>query len=128
MTNLIFANGVMAHLWLSYEVPSPGWGHTDFRARVVGSGGELDVHGYGALKLGRGDAWETLYEQAPMDYINRPMEFVRLEAFAAMVQDFVDALRNGRQPPVTGEDGLMAVAMVEAGYRSSALGQAVNIT
>jgi predicted dehydrogenase len=128
MTTLAFANGVMATLWLSYEVPSPGWEHTDFRARVVGSAGNLDAHGYGAFQLGRGDAWETVYEQAPMDYVNRPMEFVRLEAFVDMVQDFIDALREGRSPPVTGEDGLAAVAMVEAGYRSSALGQAVDLT
>src|SRR5262245_46425521 len=59
MTTLAFANGVMATLWLSYEVPSPGWEHTDFRARVVGSTGNLDTHGYGAFQLGRGDAWET---------------------------------------------------------------------
>jgi predicted dehydrogenase len=126
MTTLTFDNGVMASLWLSYEVPSPGWQHTDFRGRVVGSTGELDVHGYGALQLGRGDTWTTLYEQAPMDYINRPMERVRLEGFFNMTQAFIDALRDGRQPPVTGEDGLAAVAMVEAGYRSSALGQAVD--
>ena len=128
MTTLAFANGVMATLWLSYEVPSPGWEHTDFRARVVGSTGNLDAHGYGAFQLGRGGAWETVYEQAPMDYVNRPMEFVRLEAFVDMVQDFIDAIRDGREPPVTGQDGLAAVAMVEAGYRSSALGQAVNLT
>jgi predicted dehydrogenase len=128
MTMLTFANGVMATLWLSYEVPTPGWEHTDFRARVVGSTGNLDAHGYGAFQLGRGEAWETVYEQAPMDYVNKPMEFVRLEAFVDMVQDFVDALRDGREPPVTGADGLAAVAMVEAGYRSSALGQAVDLT
>jgi predicted dehydrogenase len=128
MTTLTFANGVMATLWLSYEVPSPGWEQTDFRARVVGSSGNLDAHGYGAFQLGRGDTWETQYEQAPMDYVNRPMEFVRLEAFVDMVQDFIDALRDGREPPVTGQDGLAAVAMVEAGYRSSALGQAVDLT
>ncbi|HEY1294383.1 MAG TPA: Gfo/Idh/MocA family oxidoreductase [Chloroflexota bacterium] len=128
MTTLTFANGVMATLWLSYEVPSPGWEQTDFRARVVGSTGNLDAHGYGAFQLGRGDTWETQYEQAPMDYVNRPMEFVRLEAFVDMVQDFIDALRDGREPPVTGQDGLAAVAMVEAGYRSSALGQAVDLT
>jgi UDP-N-acetyl-2-amino-2-deoxyglucuronate dehydrogenase len=128
MTTLAFANGVMATLWLSYEVPSPGWEHTDFRARVVGSTGNLDAHGYGAFQLGRGDAWETLHDQAPMDYVNRPMDFVRLEAFVDMVQDFIDALRDGRAPPVTGEDGLAAVAMVEAGYRSSALGQAVGLS
>ncbi len=128
MTNLSFSNGVMASLWLSYEVPSPGWEYTDFRARVVGSTGNLDTHGYGALQLGRGDAWETIYEQAPMDYINRPFERVRLEAFFQMTQDFIDALREDRPPPVTGADGLAAVGMVEAGYRSSALGQAVDLT
>jgi predicted dehydrogenase len=128
MTTLEFANGVMASLWLSYEVPTPGWEHTDFRARVVGATGNLDAHGYGALQLGRGDAWQTLYQQGRMDFINRPMERVRLEAFFDMTQDFIDALRDGRQPPVTGEDGLAAVAMVEAGYRSSALGQAIDLT
>jgi UDP-N-acetyl-2-amino-2-deoxyglucuronate dehydrogenase len=127
MTNIVFANGVMAQLWLSYEVPAPGWENTDFRARVVGATGELDAHGYGLLQLGRGDAWEQLYEQGKMDYINRPMERVRLEAFFDMTQDFIDAVREGRTPSVTGEDGLAAVAMVEAGYRSSESGQAVDL-
>jgi predicted dehydrogenase len=127
MTTVTFANGVMGSLWLSYEVPTPGWENTNFRARVVGETGNLDAHGYGALQLGTGEAWETLYEQAPMDFINRPMEKVRLEAFFAMTQDFIDALRDGRPQPVTGEDGLAAVAMVEAGYRSHTLGQAVDL-
>jgi len=34
---------------------------------------------------------------------------------------------DDRQPPVTGEDGLAAVTMVEAGYRSSQSGQAVEL-
>ncbi|HEX8967517.1 MAG TPA: Gfo/Idh/MocA family oxidoreductase, partial [Chloroflexota bacterium] len=127
MTIVTFDNGVMANLWLSYEVPAPGWANTDFRARVVGASGILDAHGYGALQLGRDDGWETLFEQAPMDFINRPLERVRLEAFFDMTQDWIDAIADGRQPPVTGADGLAAVAMVEAGYRSSALGQAVDL-
>jgi predicted dehydrogenase len=127
MTILTFANGVMAHLWLSYEVPTPGWENTDFRARVVGADGNLDAHGYGALQMTRHGAWETPYVQGKMDYINRPMERVRLEAFFDMTQDFIDALREGRRPPVSGEDGLAAVTMVEAGYRSQALGQAVAL-
>jgi predicted dehydrogenase len=128
MTTVTFANGVMATLWLSYEVPAPGWENTNFRARIVGESGILDTHGYGALQIGAGEGWETLYEQAPMDFINRPMERVRLEAFFAMTQDFIDALRDGRPQPVTGEDGLAAVAMVEAGYRSHELGQAVDLS
>ena len=127
MTTVTFANGVMGSLWLSYEVPEPGWENTNFRARVVGETGNLDAHGYGQLQLASGKAWETLYEQAPMDFINRPMERVRLEAFFAMTQDFIDALREGRAQPVTGEDGLAAVAMVEAGYLSHTRGQAVTL-
>src|SRR5205085_1375061 len=106
MTTVTFANGVMASLWLSYEVPPPGWEHTDFRARVVGATGELDAHGYGALQLGRGGSWQLLYQQAPIDFINRPMERTRLEGFFDMTQAFIDAVRDGRQPEVTGEDGL----------------------
>jgi predicted dehydrogenase len=127
MTVVSFANGVMSNLWLSYEVPNPGWDSTDFRARVVGASGNLDAHGYGALQVTRDGAWETPYVQGVMDYVNRPMERVRLEAFFDMTQDFFDAVRDGRTPPVTGEDGLAAVAMVEAGYRSNELGQAVPI-
>jgi predicted dehydrogenase len=127
MTHITFANGVMASLWLSYEVPKPGWPNTDFRARVVGESGELDAHGYGALRLGVDGEWQTVYEQPPIDYVNKPMERNRLEAFFDMTQDFIDAVADGREPPVTGEDGLAAVAMVEAGYRSSQAGQAVEL-
>ncbi|MDQ3810670.1 MAG: Gfo/Idh/MocA family oxidoreductase, partial [Chloroflexota bacterium] len=128
MTIVSFANDVMATLWLSYEIPPPGWDNTDFRAHVVGATGELDAHGYGRLQLGRGEGWRTLYEQPTMDFINRPLERVRLEAFFAMTQDFIDAVRDARPPPVSGLDGMAAVAMVEAGYRSGASGQAVDLT
>jgi predicted dehydrogenase len=128
MTQISFANGVMASLWLSYEVPKPGWPNTDFRARVVGESGELDAHGYGALQLGVDGEWQTVYEQPPIDYVNKPMERNRLEAFFDMTQDFIDAVADGREPPVTGEDGLAAVAMVEAGYRSNQSGQAVELS
>ncbi len=40
-----------------------------------------------------------------------------------MVQEFVSAIREGRPPSVTGEDGLEAVRVVEAGYRSVQSGQ-----
>lgn len=128
MTQITFANGILAQLWLSYEVPPPGWENTDFRARVVGERGELDAHGYGALQLGANGGWETLYVQPPIDYVNKPMERNRLEAFFDMTQDFIDAVAEGRQPPVSGEDGLAAVAMVEAGYRSQEQGQSVELT
>jgi predicted dehydrogenase len=36
-----------------------------------------------------------------------------------MVADFVDAIRAGRPVPISGEDGLRALEVVLAGYRSA---------
>jgi predicted dehydrogenase len=36
----------------------------------------------------------------------------------ALVEDFVNAVRNGRSPKITGEEGVLAVAVVEAAYES----------
>jgi predicted dehydrogenase len=49
-----------------------------------------------------------------------------MEAFVLLVQDFVDALATGREQPVAGWDGLAAVTLVEASYRSAESGQAID--
>jgi len=126
MVQLDFAGGAIANLWLSYELPRPGYAASLFRSRIVGESGMLDVDGYGALRLGRGDSWTTVHQQEPIDAIGRMFEWPRLEAFVLLVQDFVDALVDGREQPVPGWDGLAAVTLVEASYRSSELGQAID--
>jgi predicted dehydrogenase len=127
MAQVDFASGAVAQLWLSYEIPRPGYPHSLFRSQIVGDTGILDVDGYGALRLGRGESWQTLHEQEPIDAIQRMFEWPRLEAFVLLVQDFVDAVAAGREPPVAGVDGLIAVALVEASYKSSELGQPVDL-
>lgn len=48
-------------------------------------------------------------------------------AFHAMqLQDVADALRDGKKPAVTGEDGARAVALIEAIYRSAREGRSVE--
>jgi predicted dehydrogenase len=47
---------------------------------------------------------------------------------ARMVADFVDAIRAGRPVPISGEDGLRALEVVVAGYRSSEVGRPVTIS
>ncbi len=44
-----------------------------------------------------------------------------------MVEEFVSAIREGRRPAVTGEDGLKAVEIVMAAYRSAETGQVVTL-
>jgi predicted dehydrogenase len=46
----------------------------------------------------------------------------KLDSIAAGVGDFVDAVRDGRTPTVTGEDGLHGVLVSERAYESAAQG------
>jgi predicted dehydrogenase len=46
---------------------------------------------------------------------------------AAMIAEFLAAIREGRPPLVTGEDGLRAVEIVHAAYRSAKSGQPVKV-
>ncbi|MSP13064.1 MAG: Gfo/Idh/MocA family oxidoreductase [Chloroflexi bacterium] len=127
MTQIHFDNGVMGQQWMSYELPSPNLPNHAHRYIVVGDKGILDIDGYGKLLLGSGDQWELIWEQPAMDYINRPMEPQRLEAFYNQTQAFIDDVLDNRPPTVSGEDGRAAVEIVEAAQRSSQTGQAVEL-
>ncbi|MCX6041702.1 MAG: hypothetical protein NTV69_11245 [Caldilinea sp.] len=41
--------------------------------------------------------------------------------------DFVDMVRSGREPSISGADGLAALAVALAAYASSASGQPVQV-
>ncbi|MBF9033071.1 inositol 2-dehydrogenase [Rhodobacterales bacterium HKCCE2091] len=48
-------------------------------------------------------------------------------AYAAEIAAFVDAVNAGREPPTTGRDGVMALALAEAALKSVAEGRAVKL-
>jgi predicted dehydrogenase len=127
MTEVVFDNGAVAQQWMSFEVPSAGLTDSQHRYVVIGELGAIDIDGYGALKLDTGSGWETIWEQPPIDFVNRPLEATRLEAFYTQTQAFVDDVLDGREPTVSGEVGRAAVEMVEAAWRSSETGQAVEL-
>lgn len=120
MALLSLRGGVTATLWVSWTVPSPGFPQSAFSARVVGDKGVLDLDAYGALRLGRDGAWEAVAEQPPIDFKGKGMlDPVRLEAYARQGTEFLDSIREGRRPSVTGEDGREAVRIALAAYQSA---------
>jgi predicted dehydrogenase len=127
MTQVLMANGVICQLWMSHELPPPGM--PDFRSNMtlVGDKGIIDMDGYGKLNLGKGDKWETVWTMPPIDYINKPLDPVRLEAFYTQVQTFIDDVLDGRPPTVSGLDGRAAVEGVIAAKLSSETGKAVDL-
>ena len=122
-----FANGVLAHIWMTYELPHAVMGG---RARyiVVGSRAILEINAYGQVSRSRPDGWDVVYQSpdwvSPDEAWGYPNRYIR-DGFARQVQDFANAIAEGREPEVTGEDGLKAVEMVEAATRSAEIGATV---
>lgn len=127
MTEIVFDSGAVAQQWMSFEVPSAALTDSQHRYVVIGELGALDIDGYGKLQLDTGSGWQTIWEQPPIDFVNRPLEPTRLEAFYTQVQAFVDDVLDGRPPTVSGEVGRATVQIVEAAWRSSETGQAVEL-
>ena len=127
MLQLEFANGALAQHWMSYEIPKPSLPDSQHRYVIVGEAGMIDVDAYGKVQLARDDTWTTVWEQPPIDYINRPLDPVRLEAFFTQTQAFVDDVLDGRPDTVSGAEGRAAVALVEASRQSSRSGVPVRI-
>ncbi len=126
MVQYRMANGVMVQMVMTYETPEPGLVPNDW-TRVIGSTGIIEADHYGKVRLGTGTDWQVAAEQVAFNFLGDYLDPNRLKGFAAQVEDFAGAIREGREPVVTGRDGRAAVEMVEAADRSAASGQAVAL-
>jgi predicted dehydrogenase len=129
MVSYGFASGVMAQLWATYELPSPGWGPRGWTIEYmfVGSEGIIDVEYYGKLLLGRDGRWETLYEHPKVDIVKNPLDPNRIYPYTDQLQDFVDAIDGGTKPLVTGEDGRAGIEMAIAADLAARTGETVRL-
>jgi len=126
MVQFTFSSGVGVQLLMSFEMPPPGLGSAS-QWTLIGSAGIIELDGYAKARLGNEDGWLELSDQKPFDFINEPVAPHLIAGFAAQVQDFVDAISEGRSPTVTGLDGRASVEMVEAARRSALLGRSVDL-
>jgi predicted dehydrogenase len=116
LVSLRFANGTFATIDCSWSKPRsyPTWG--GLSVEVVGTGGVVTADAfrqhlvrYGTRETGiTWPAWGS-------------------DANAGMLAEFAAAIREDREPAVTGIDGLRAVEIVDAAYRSVASGQPVPL-
>ncbi|MBI2940579.1 MAG: Gfo/Idh/MocA family oxidoreductase [Chloroflexi bacterium] len=88
--------------------------------------------GYAGYRLSsRGSSRARLLESlSERLYGDRELHTTELgpdDNFQRMWAAFADAIQAGRRPPVTGEDGRVAVAVVEAAYRSADERRAVRL-
>jgi predicted dehydrogenase len=116
----------MASVWMSYEVPEPRLGSA-LQLLICGSKGMVDVDAYGAVRLGAGGAWTTVYEQQPFDPLD-PVSAGRLEAYRRELDDLVRAVETGVPPLVNGREGLATQRMLDAVETCALTGLPVDLT
>jgi predicted dehydrogenase len=124
---LVFANGCVAHVTASRISPRPkrrlrvwapeGYAGIDFVSRkliLVQASAELRQFG---LRVDRMDA--TTKARLKDDVFGRHLQVLNVDGdrkgdqLTAELRHFVDCVRTGRQPRVTGEDGREALALAE---------------
>ena len=126
MAQLTFDNGAVAQMWVSGEMPGNTFPATRMGVQIMGDKGLLDLDGLGKLNLSTDKGWETIWEQ-PALTITNPADPVRLAAYSAMMQEYIDAIREDRDPSVSGKDGRAAVELCLASLQSSLSNQPIPL-
>lgn len=113
---ITFENGTFASIDSSWSRPSywPTWGGLAFEM----------ITERGAVLVDAFSQNLTVYRQ---DWGRAGWAYWGSDANQAMIDEFVAAIQEKRQPAVTGTDGLKAVEVVEAAYRSAESGQPVSL-
>lgn len=121
-------HGISVSLLCEMNCPAPGFPASGFHSWIIGSKGIIDLDAYGAVKLGLGSKWETVFVQAPIDWAKEgKFSPARMQSFADQDQEFVNAIRENRAPAITGEDGENAVAVALAAYEASRSHETIEI-
>jgi UDP-N-acetyl-2-amino-2-deoxyglucuronate dehydrogenase len=120
-----FASGVLASVWMTYEVPPPGFGSA-MQFLVTGSEGIIEFDAYGEVRLGDKDGWRTVYSQPAFDPLD-PVSAGRLEAYRRELDDVVAAIESGQPPTVSGLEGLVTQQMLDGAEDSAASGLPVML-
>ena len=79
------------------------------------------------FRSGRGDKWERVETPERFDYLKEPKSPIRLFPHRGVIQDFIDSIREQRDPTVGGAEGRAAVEICEACLISARTGKAVDL-
>jgi predicted dehydrogenase len=121
LVSLRFANGAVGSIDPSWSVPEGNPWSYDFYLRLVGTEGSLSV-------TDGAEAVHVVSSRGDRPAGSRQVSFAE-DAEAAMLDAFAASVRAGapQEPCATGADGVRALEIALAGYRSSALGEVVRL-
>ncbi len=127
MAQIAFEGGLMAHMWITSELPEPSIPSSEVRFQVIGRDAMIDLENFEYLDLGKGDKWERIYTPERFDYLKEPKSPIRLYPHIGVIQEFVDSILEGRPPKIGGAEGRAAVEICQACLLSAKTGQAISL-
>jgi myo-inositol 2-dehydrogenase/D-chiro-inositol 1-dehydrogenase len=128
MVQIRLSNKAIAQILLCYEIGPSGFGtRRNNQYHIVGTEGSI-FWDLDRIELHTGAREELVWELPSWTLPDfKPRDPRRIGNTARQIDDFVAALKSGRPPAITGEDGRAAIEMTEAAKRSALTGRAVDL-
>ena len=118
-----YASGAIGTLHFVNALPRPGG---EGYMRFSGERGSIKIASDGSLTF-----WGAGSRQDPIRVEERRYELSAWVGYGpgslVQIQDWLDAIREGRDPVVTGEDLVRALEVIDAAYESAASGRRVEV-
>ncbi len=119
---LELSNGAICSLFSSRALPAPSFPGEDFRLRITGSTGLIDLDPYQELRLADAQGWRIVSQQPPVKHEGADTAFAdaRMQAYCDQLSAFMATIHGEPSPVGTGADGRAGVAACLAMIESSA--------
>lgn len=129
MALIEFSNGAICSLFSSRALPAPSFPGEDFRFRITGTTGLIDLDPYTELRLGDEKGWRVISEQQAVGYegANTAYGDVRMKAYCEQLSGFIDMIEGRPSDTGTGADGRAGVEACVAMLESSEKRQWIHL-
>ena len=128
MVQVRLSSKAIAQILLCYEIGPSGFGtRRNNQYQIVGTEGSI-FWDLDRIELLTGEREELVWELPSWTLPDfKPRDPRRIGNTGRQLDGFVDALRSGRAPQITGEDGRAAIEMTQAAKLSAQTGRAVEL-
>jgi predicted dehydrogenase len=122
MAIIEFSDGALCSLFSSNALPAAAFPGEDFRFRIMGTSGLMDLDPYGELRLADARGWRSVCRQPQVGHESADTAFgdTRMQAYCDQLRAFIDGIGGEPLRCGSGADGRAGVAACAAMLASSA--------
>ena len=122
MALIELSNGAICTLFSSRALPVPSFPGEDFRIRITGSTGLIDLDPYKELRISDAHGWRVASKQPDVGHEGANTAFgdVRMQAYTDQLASFIEAIHHNPASVGSAADGQAGVAACIAMLTSSA--------